>query len=193
MMSDAGHEIIVMIPMDGLIKEQVIRSCKDRRVAEELCRQEGVMCVTRDKTGRIYTHDGGIDQSNFPEGTAGYLPSDPDAVAMDIGQAIRKQTSLNVAVIIADTEIVLPGTMDISIGTWGISPQAKLFGQADGFGKAKFGGMNLVTYEIASTCALVPQTTDAQMRKTVKSIMRATALVKGLKERVLLKIASWFI
>jgi F420-0:gamma-glutamyl ligase len=47
------------------------------------------------------------------------------------------------------------------------------------------------TENISNTC--VPQISDTDVAKAIKATLRATAYAHGLKTRLLLKIASWFI
>ena len=113
------------------------------------------MCITRDRKGRIYTHDSGIDTSNHPQGIVSLPPPEPDEVAEAIREEVLTKTGKNVAVIIADTEIIFFGTMDMALGSSGISPRSKLFGKPDAFGKPKFGGMDLTANELTAASALV--------------------------------------
>ena len=152
---DLGHEIIAMIPLEGMVKDAIVSSAYDRQACEQLCQKEKVMCIARDKKGRIYTHDSGIDTSNHPEGVVSLPPPEPDEVAEAIREDILAKTSRNIAVIIADTEIIFFGTMDMALGSSGISPRSKLFGKPDVFGKPKFGGMDLTANELTSASALV--------------------------------------
>jgi len=116
------------------------------------------------------------------------------------------------------------GTMDFAVGSSGIEPVSKRFCQKDLFGKPKFGGIDLVAYELTAASTLVfgqtaaaipvavirgfqyeisetenisnscvPQTSGADLAKAIKATMRATAHAQGLKTRLLLKIASWFV
>ncbi len=59
------------------------------------------------------------------------------------------------AVILADTEMIPFGTMDFAVGSSGIEPRAKMFAKKDLFGRPKFGGMDLVAYELTAASALV--------------------------------------
>jgi F420-0:gamma-glutamyl ligase len=64
-------------------------------------------------------------------------------------------------VILADTEMIPFGTMDFAIGSSGIEPVSRQFGQKDIFGKPKFGGIDLAAHELCSAFALVFGQTDA--------------------------------
>ena len=45
--------------------------------------------------------------------------------------------------------------MDFAIGSSGIEPIVKMFGRKDLFGKPKFGGIDLVAYELTAASALL--------------------------------------
>lgn len=77
------------------------------------------------------------------------LPEDPDAEARKVREQIQKLSGKRVAVILADTEMIPFGTIDVAVGSSGIEPISKKFGQKDLFGKPKFGGVDLVAYELA--------------------------------------------
>ena len=137
---------------------------------------------------------------------------------------IKTLTGKNVAVILADTEIIPFGTMDLAVGSSGIEPRSKMFGNVDNFGKPKFGGIDLVAHELTAACALVfgqvnagipaaivrgynfkfndienisntlvPKVSNTDIGLVAKQIIRATAEARPLKQRLFLKIASWFI
>ncbi len=99
-----------------------------------------------------------------------------------------------------------------------------MFGEPDLFGKPKFGGIDLVAYELTAASALVfgqtkagipaciirgyeyeinetenisntlvPKADNTGVARAIKATMRATAYACGLKMRLLLRIASWFV
>jgi len=224
MIFDEGHEILAIIPLKGAIEQHIIDASEDNERGKELVEHEQAVCITKGKYGRIHTCDAGIDGSNHPPDIVSLLPEDPDAKARKIREQIQKLTGKQVAVILADTEMIPFGTMDFAVGSSGIEPLSKKFGQKDLFGKPKFGGIDLVAYELTSASTLVfgqtgagipvavirgyeyeinetenisktllPGADDAEVAKTIKATMRATAYAKGLKQGLLLKIASWFI
>jgi coenzyme F420-0:L-glutamate ligase/coenzyme F420-1:gamma-L-glutamate ligase len=161
MIFDAGHKILAIMPLTGVIERQILGASEDSVSAEQLIQHEKVICITRDKNGRIYTCDAGIDGSNHPEGIVSLLPNDPDKSAKDIREGIQKLIGKKIAVIIADTEIVPFGTMDLAIGSSGIRPRTRMFGKKDLFDKPKFGGMDIVAHELTAACALVFGQVDA--------------------------------
>ena len=158
---DLGHEIVAMVPVRGMVTDAILRDCSEPGAAQGLCDAEGVMCITRDRAGRIFTQDAGIDSSNHPDGVLSYPPPDPDEAAEAIREEIKARTGVNVAVILADTEMIGPGSLDLAIGSSGIHPRPNLFGHKDGFGRPKFGGMDIVVHELSAAAGLLFGQLDA--------------------------------
>lgn len=152
---DQGHEIVAMVPLKGVIEQHIIKASGDIRLSRKVCEEKGAVCITKDKIGRLSTCDGGIDSSNHPSGVVSFLPEDPDRVARTIRNQIQELTGKQIAVILADTEMVPFGTMDFAIGSAGIEPRAKAFGKLDLFENPKFGGMDLVANELTAASVLV--------------------------------------
>ena len=155
MIFDEGHEILAIIPLKGLIEQHIINASRDSQCGRELVEHEQALCITKGKDGRIHTCDAGIDGSNHPAGIVSLLPEDPDQAAKDVRERIRRLCGKEVAVILADTEMIPFGTMDFAVGSSGISPVSKMFGQKDLFGRPKFGGIDLVANELTSAAALL--------------------------------------
>jgi len=223
MIFDEGHEIVAILPLKGLIERHILSTSQDSQCTQELCDHEQAVCITRSKDGRIHTCDAGIDGSNHPPGIVSLLPENPDAEAKRIREQINNLIGRKVAVILADTEMIPFGTMDFAVGSSGIGPISKDFGRKDLFGKPKFGGIDLVAYELTSASALLfgqtgagipvvvirgceyeinetdnilntmlPRAGDTDLGNAVKATMQATSYARGLKARLLLQIASWF-
>jgi len=224
MIFDEGHKILAIIPLKGVLEQHIVNTSKDTQRAEELIEHEQALCITKGKDGRIHTCDAGIDGSNHPAGILSLLPEDPDSQARKIREEIQKLTGKQLAVILADTEMIPFGTMDFAVGSSGIEPISKMFGQKDLHGRAKFGGIDLTAHELTAASTLVfgqtgagipvaiirgyeyeinetenisntilPQASDADTAEALKATLRATACAQGLKTRLLLKIASWFL
>lgn len=155
MIWNMGHEILAMVPISGMVVDSIMQETRRVEDSKALCRNKAAMCITRDPQGRIYTQESGIDGSNHPHGVVSVPPPDPDEAARAIREQIAAETGKNVAVIIADTELVGMGTLDVAIGSSGIDPRPNLFGQADSFGKPKFGGMDIVAHELTCMAALL--------------------------------------
>ena len=155
MIFDEGHKILAIIPLAGVLERHIINTSKDTQCAEELVEHEQAVCITRGRDGRIHTCDAGIDGSNHPAGILSLMPEDPDDQARKIRQEIQKLTGKQLAVILADTEMIPFGTMDFAVGSSGIEPISKMFGQKDLHGRAKFGGIDLVAFELTAASTLV--------------------------------------
>jgi coenzyme F420-0:L-glutamate ligase/coenzyme F420-1:gamma-L-glutamate ligase len=223
MIFDEGHQILAILPLKGIVEQHIIQTSKDAKCSRGLIEHEQAICITRGKDGQIHTCDAGIDGSNHPAGVVSLLPEKPDDEARKIREQIQKLSGKQVAVILADTEMIPFGTMDFAVGSSGIEPISKMFGTKDLFGKSKFGGIDLTVYELTAASTLVfgqtaggipvavirgceyeinetenisntlsPQT-EAGITKAIKATLRATAYACGLKARILLQIASWFI
>jgi len=220
---DVGHQILAILPLKGIIKQQIMAASKDTHCSDELIEHEQALFITKGKSGSIHTCDAGIDGSNHPGDTVSLLPEDPDKAARDIREQIQRLCGMKVAVILADTEMVPFGTMDLAVGSSGIEPRSKMFGKKDLFGKPKFGGMDLVAYELTAASALlfgqinagipavvirgyeyeISETenisntltpqTDTGLSQIIKETLLTTACAKGSITRLLLRIASWFI
>ncbi len=224
MIFDEGHEIVAILPLKGVIERHILSTSQDTQCTQELCDHEQAVCITRGKDGRIHTCDAGIDGSNHPGDILSLLPQDPDAEARKIREQIQQLTGRQLAIILADTEMIPFGTMDFAVGSSGIGPISKKFGKKDLFGKPKFGGIDLIAYEFTSASALLfgqtgagipvvvirgceyeinetenvlntllPRAENTEFRKVLKATMRATSYARGLKGRLLLRIASWFV
>ena len=155
MIFDEGHQILAIIPLKGAIERHIINTSQDIETGKELVEHEQALCITRGKDGRIHTCDAGIDGSNHPPNIVSLLPKDPDAEARKIREQIQKLSGKQVAIILADTEMIPFGTMDFAVGSSGIEPISKKFGQKDLFGKPKFGGIDLTAYELTVASTLV--------------------------------------
>jgi len=224
MIFDAGHQILAIMPLKGFFKQHILSATEDAGCGQQLVEHEKAICMTINKDGRIHTCDAGIDGSNHPDDMVSLLPVDPDKVAREIREQIQRLIDRKVAVVLADTEMIPFGTMDLAVGSSGIQPRAKMFGKKDLFNKPKFGGIDLIAHELTATSALVfgqvnagipvavirgyeyeinetenisntllPKSDRASLSEVIKATMQATSYAYGLKERLLLKIASWFI
>ncbi len=156
MIFDEGDEILAILPLKGIVERQIMAaSGGDDECTKELVEHEQALCITMGKDGRVHTCDAGIDGSNHGPGILSRLPKDPDESAKKVREQIQKLIGKKLAVILADTEVIPFGTIDLAVGSSGISPRAKMFGKKDLFGKPKFGGIDLVAYELTAASALV--------------------------------------
>lgn len=154
MVKDEGHEVIAVIPLNGIFRDHVMDSSQDTQCSTELCEHEQCIFLTLSPKGILHTCDAGIDGSNHPEGIVSFMPPEPDEAAEAVREEIKSATGKEVAVILADTELMPFGTMDFAVGSSGIEPRSKEFGKVDNFGKPKFGGMDLTAHQLTAAAAL---------------------------------------
>lgn len=155
MIFDEGHKILAIIPLKGALGQHIVNASQDSKAGRELVEHEQALCITKGRDGCIHTCDAGIDGSNHPPGIVSMLPENPDAEAKKIRGQIQKLSGKQIAVILADTEMIPFGTIDVAVGSSGISPISRRFGQKDLFGRPKFGGIDLIDHELAGTSALL--------------------------------------
>jgi coenzyme F420-0:L-glutamate ligase/coenzyme F420-1:gamma-L-glutamate ligase len=167
MILDAGHKIIGVIPLRGAITKYVVNGSTDAESSQRVCDNEKCIFITKSKSGSIHTCDAGIDGSNHPEGVVSLFPENPDAEAARIRAEIRKLTGKNIACLLADTEVIPYGTIDTAVGSSGINPCSVMFGKKDKFGKPKFGGIDLVGFEMTAASALLFGQTDSGIPVTI--------------------------
>lgn len=154
---DHCEKIVGVIPFYELIKEGVIDLKSFSRRPEEaleLVRHNPTLLITIDKHGAIYSN-AGVDMSNHPKGMASYPPSNPDLSAKNIRQSIRNHTDKNIATIIADTEILFLGTVDMPRGISGVPLQSKRFAERDLFNKPTPGATDLIAFELTAAASLL--------------------------------------
>jgi len=167
MIFDKRHKILAIMPLKGIDKQHIMNSSEDMGACRELVEHEQAVCITLGKEGRIHTCDAGIDSSNHPAGVVSFLPEDTDQTAKEIREQIQQLCGRRVAVILADTEMIPLGTIDLAVGSSGIEPRAKMFAKKDLFGKPKFGGIDLIAYELTAASALVFGQTNAAIPAAV--------------------------
>jgi coenzyme F420-0:L-glutamate ligase/coenzyme F420-1:gamma-L-glutamate ligase len=155
MILDEGHTMLAILPLKGIVEGHIMDSGTDRARSAELVEHEQAVCVTMDAGGRVHTCDAGIDGSNLPGDLVSTMPTDPDAAAASLRQTLQERTGKKLAVILSDTQIIPFGTMDLAIGSAGIEPRTRMFGKPDMFGRPKFGGIELIAYEMTAACALL--------------------------------------
>jgi coenzyme F420-0:L-glutamate ligase/coenzyme F420-1:gamma-L-glutamate ligase len=167
MILDAGHQIVAVLPLEGAITKYVVNGSTDTESSQRLCDNEKCLFITRSKSGSIHTCDAGIDGSNHPVGIVSLFPENPDGEALKIRKEIGKIAGKKIAVILADTELIPYGTIDIAVGSSGVNPCSIMFGKKDKFGKPKFGGIDLVGLELTAASALLFGQTDSGIPVTI--------------------------
>ena len=126
----------------------------DPEAASEALESLPALLVTL-RNGQLCTN-AGIDLSNSPGESATLLPTDPNASARRLREEIRDRAGIEVAVIVADSELShRGGSVDVAIGCAGIDPLDSNFGATDLFGTPKLGGVDLQTDELAAASALL--------------------------------------
>lgn len=146
-------EVIGAIPVGEIAEDLALDHAADREGAREAIRELPSALVT-DRNGRLCTN-AGVDWSNAPGGTMSLLPEDPDASARRIREALEARTGADLAVVLADSEIMGPGSMDLATGCSGIQAVDSNFGRTDLYGEPKVGGMDMIANELASGSALL--------------------------------------
>jgi coenzyme F420-0:L-glutamate ligase/coenzyme F420-1:gamma-L-glutamate ligase len=129
----------------------------DKSSVARLLNEEPSLLITVTKQG-ILASDAAMDYSNNPGGMCTLLPENPTESARRIREGLTRHCGGDVAVILTDTEVAymhLYGSLDIAIGYSGILPVSRGFGTKDRFGREKFGGVDVVVDELASSAALL--------------------------------------
>ena len=171
---DNSDKILFAVPFRRLVEKGIIEieriACDMKHAYEAISRVPCLLVVRRG--GQIYS-DAGLDFSNHPEGTASIPPQNPDEYARKIRGEIGKITGKEVSVIISDTEgAPFVGSLDLARGSSGIEVVSKKFGEADRYGKPKFGGVDHIANELACASALL-------MGQTSEGI--PAVIIRGLK------------
>lgn len=171
---DNSDEILFAVPFRRLVEKGIIRIekiARDIKRAYEAIDRVPCLLIVR-RGGQVYS-DAGLDFSNHPEGVASIPPPDPDEYAKKIRGEIRRLTGRDVAVIISDTEgAPFVGSLDLARGSSGIEVVSRRFGEADRYGKPKFGGVDHIANELACASALL-------MGQTSEGI--PAVIIRGLK------------
>lgn len=154
-------EVIGAIPVAEIGEDILLEKAVDPEAAEEAMERVPSMLVT-DRDGRICTN-AGVDWSNSPEGMMTLLPEDPDATAKRIREGLEERTGADLAVVLADSEIMGVGSMDIAVGCSGIEAIDSNVAQTDLYDEPKLGGVDLIANELTAGSALLFGQTDEQI------------------------------
>lgn len=153
-------DVLGAIPVAEIGEDLLLEHAADRDAAREAIDEMPSALVT-ERNGRLCTN-AGVDWSNTPEGIMTLLPEDPDASARRIREGIEERTGADVAVVLADSEILGPGTMDLAVGCSGIEAIDSNFGRTDLYDQPKIGGLDLVADELTAGSALLFGQADEQ-------------------------------
>lgn len=154
-------EVIGAIPVADIGEELILEHAVDEADAREAIERMPSALIT-DRDGRLCSN-AGVDWSNAPDGTMTCLPEDPDESARRIREGLEDRTGADLAVVLADSEIMGPGTMDLATGCSGIEAIDSNFGRSDLFGEPKIGGLDMVADELAAGSALLFGQADEQI------------------------------
>lgn len=105
----------------------------------------------------------GIDASNIPgDNTVALLPSDPDASARRIREAVKERAGADTAVIVSDTfgRPWRSAAVNVAIGVAGFNPLLSYVGQEDVHGNLMHTTVIAVADELAAAAELVTGKTD---------------------------------
>jgi len=153
-------DVLGAIPVAEIGEDLLLEHAADRDAAREAIDEMPSALVT-ERNGRLCTN-AGVDWSNTPGGIMTLLPEDPDASARRIREGIEERTGADVAVVLADSEILGPGTMDLAVGCSGIEAIDSNFGRTDLYDQPKIGGLDLVADELTAGSALLFGQADEQ-------------------------------
>jgi coenzyme F420-0:L-glutamate ligase/coenzyme F420-1:gamma-L-glutamate ligase len=113
-----------------------------------------IICETRHG---LVCANAGVDASNVPGGRLMLLPDDPDASAERIRQGLRRETGIDVPVIISDTfgRPWRTGYTEVAIGVAGMLPILDYVGQLDTQGRELRATWICIADELACAAELV--------------------------------------
>jgi coenzyme F420-0:L-glutamate ligase/coenzyme F420-1:gamma-L-glutamate ligase len=154
-------DVLGAVPVGEIGEDLLLDHAADPEAARDALEEVPAMLVT-ERNGRLCSN-AGVDWSNSPEGMMTLLPEDPDESARRLREEIEAHTGADVAVVIADSEILGAGSMDLAIGCSGIEAIDSNFGRTDLYGQPKVGGVDLVADELTAGSALLFGQTDERI------------------------------
>ena len=197
-------DVLGAIPIAEIGEDLLLEHAVDPDVAQEALDDVPSMLVT-ERNGRLCTN-AGIDWSNSPEGKMTLLPEDPDESARRLRKEIEARTGADVAVVLSDSEVAGPGSMDLAVGCSGIEAIDANFGRTDLYDQPKMGGVDLVADELTAGSALLFGQADEQVPVVVargleyedgEGVPNSSGIVRrGLRKNIELtarfKAREWF-
>lgn len=197
-------DVLGAIPIAEIGEDLLLEHAVDPDVAQEALDDVPSLLVT-ERNGRLCTN-AGVDWSNSPEGKMTLLPEDPDESARRLRREIEARTGADVAVVLSDSEVAGPGSMDLAVGCSGIEAIDTNFGRTDLYGQPKIGGVDLIADELTAGSALLFGQADEQVPVVVvrgleyedgEGVPNASGVVRrGLRKSIeltaRLKAREWF-
>jgi coenzyme F420-0:L-glutamate ligase/coenzyme F420-1:gamma-L-glutamate ligase len=133
-----------------------------------------IICETRHG---LVCANAGVDASNVPNGQLMLLPVDPDASAQRIREGLKRETGLDVPVIISDTfgRPWRTGYTEVAIGVAGMLPILDYVGRLDTHGRELRATWICVADELASAAELV----TGKVNRVPVALIRGYAVLRG--------------
>jgi len=133
-----------------------------------------IICETRHG---LVCANAGVDASNVPNGHLMLLPVDPDASAQRIREGLRRETGVDVPVIISDTfgRPWRTGYTEVAIGVAGMLPILDYVGRLDTHGRELRATWICIADELASAAELV----TGKVNRVPVALIRGYAVLRG--------------
>lgn len=144
--------------------------------------------ITQTTHGFVAANDG-IDASNVPDGMALLLPSDPDASAAGVRDAVRRRAGVDVGVLVTDTfgRPWRMGQTDVALGAAGVEVLRDERGGTDLDGRPLEVTVAAVADELAGAADLVRGKADGTPFVLVRGLAVADEVARG---RDLVRVAD---
>jgi len=157
--------------LDARVSELALR--ESRRIV----RQKNRVLITESRHGFVCANSG-VDVSNVDGGRhAVLLPKDPDKSAARLRRELKRQSGIDVAVIVSDSfgRPWREGLTEVAIGIAGMRPLVDYRGRRDPHGYSLHATIDAVADELACAAGLV----CAKLSGTPACIIRGYAYVQG--------------
>ena len=182
-----ARDFVAVVDVEKFLGDRVSKISEDLEATRRLIRRVPFLILVTTKQG-LLSLDGGVDYSNLPPGHAIANIVDFDVEAENLRREVERLTGKRVAVVITDTEFNISGkvgSVDVAVGSSGIKPVTPLFGSKDIYGKPKFGGVDIIVDELASTAALLMGQTSEGIPVVIVRGLKYTVSDEGVKEYTL--------
>jgi len=143
------------------------------REAKRIVRMERGILIAETRHGFVCAN-AGVDTSNVEPGFATVLPDDPDSSAERLRQALSREFTCDVAVIVSDTfgRAWREGVVNVALGVAGLQPLLDYRGRVDTYDRPLTSTVIALADELASAAEIV----------TRKSAGTPVAIVRGVAE-----------